>query len=160
MHNPEPYVQGALDYLRDHLSDALATIDEREGDFELPVPTEDKDYSFGVVDSPLRYPVIDSASPDWEMTDFDIDSVSAAFQFSIIVRAQLRDTDYDRLSRSLYRYGEAMVACLVKREALPDHATVVAARGAFRINPETEEREQLIGRCVLGLTIEHSVDFE
>lgn len=154
--DPEPFIQGALDYLEAGMPAMLASIEAANSDgIELPAPRQ---YVFGVVDSALGYPVIDAAVPDFNATQFDLAHLEADYEFQLIIRVQQRyaATD-DGLDRSLYRYNQAMFRLLAQPAALPASAEVTEVRGGFRANPETEEREQLIGRSILALTVEHRV---
>lgn len=147
----EPYLDAAREYLRDNLPTRLAVVNGELTDFELPVPDQDS-YLLGVTSTTLKYPLIEVASPDWTMTAFDLGQFTGDFNFTIVVRAMLQDLDYDRLTRSLYRYGRCLTEVLCEPGAFGE-GVVDSIRGAYRVNPETNDREEFVAGALLVFSI-------
>lgn len=161
--NPKYALLSARNYLMANLPDRLRDINA-----DIDVPTDETDqwndplaYFFGVVDSPPRYPAIDIGVPDFEGGDLDNfrgTPRSGKWRFPVIIRAQIQHPDYFTLTSWGYDYGEAMILCLLQREALPEWMTVIELRGFFGVNPEIDERQQFTARIVVGLRIEHEFE--
>lgn len=152
----EPFLDEAVSSLRTSLPAALAALSTDAVPLDPPAA---EDYYTGVVRAPLRYPLIEVASPDWTMTDFDLGSLTGDFDFPMMVSATLRIVDpaalhSDRMYRSQMRYAAAILNVLLEPDAFGQHATVASARGAYRQNPETREANEIVGAVVVAFGIQ------
>jgi hypothetical protein len=159
--NTEPFLVEALASLKAGLPGQLAAIDALYTDFDLVpdfVPDADN-YWTGVVRKPLKYPIVEVAVPDWTMTGFDINQMAADCSFPMFVSATLRVVEpaaqhSDKLYRLCMRYVRAILNTLLVPGAFGQGAVVNAVRGAYRQNPETRDREEIIGAALVAFTLE------
>lgn len=156
----EPYLDTAAEALRVNLRTKLLALDA-----DLPIPLDDggavgaagTDYYVGVVQKPLRYPLVEIAVADWNMTEFSLATLTAMSEFPLLASATLRTADLstDRLYRMLMRYTRAMLNVLLDQNLWDAGGRVTSVRGAYRQNPEDrEDVSAVLGATVLALTIE------
>jgi hypothetical protein len=106
-------------------------------------------------------PAIEVAIPDFTLTNFSVDSTDADESMRVVMRAWLQHVgDAETAVSDVYlkatRLGRAILAATVKREnqAWGNDAVVSQVRGAYRANPETDQREAWTSSVVYEFTLE------
>ncbi|MBA2741944.1 MAG: hypothetical protein H0U46_08030 [Actinobacteria bacterium] len=149
----EPYLDSCRAALAAGLPARLTAIDS-----ELEHPRED-DYYVGVVKVPLRFPLVEVAVADWQMTDFDLGQLSATAEFTLIVSATIRTAEQstDRLYRMLMRYTRAILNVVLDPAVFQAGGVVTSVQGGYRMNPDDRrDAAEVTGATALAFTIETS----
>jgi hypothetical protein len=107
-------------------------------------------------EDPIRppYPVVELAVPDFDLTDFSLAQVDAPLAAQVAVRVWHLDPSYGKLWRLLYRLGDCVLGSLSQPDAFGGHTTIQAVRGSFGLNPETNDRQEVVAAAVIVFTID------
>src|SRR5207253_1301453 len=104
------------------------------------------------------------AVPDFDISDMSVDDTDMDLDQNLVVRVwvQLADSSEqaeEKVYRLAQRWAQTILALVlpVRNNAFGDGSVVSRVRGAFRINPETGQKEQVVSGCLLVLTV-RSVD--
>lgn len=151
----EAILDAAVASLRAGLNPALAAINAGTTDFDLELADDDAiDVSgFEMVKSPS----VEVAVADWRMTNFSLAQLVADMACPILVRAVVFDANNRTVYRRSMRMSQAIISVLVAPDAFgrgymlsPENSI----RGAYRFNPETDQRQELQGNSFVAFSIE------
>lgn len=157
----EEYVSDTIAFLRENLPTKLTEINDEKADgLDLAVPedtggavgTPGVSYSAGDQDI-LAYPWIEVAAPDWMLDSVSLSQYVADFSPVIVVRAMYQAFDRVPLRKAVHRYSRALLEVLMGPGAFGEGESLTSARGSNRFNPETNERDELYGACLLVFTL-------
>lgn len=99
-------------------------------------------------------PLVEIASPDWEIVTPSLGQRDWDANYTMMVRLWYQHPVFDVLYRSLMRYGRCLVEVLAMEDALGGHTTVQRMRGSYRVNPELNERIEFEGGALIILTFD------
>jgi hypothetical protein len=156
MRHLEAFVDDAITTLKANLPARIDAINTEMTDFDLVKPGNDR-YLFGgepgtaVV---LEYPSIEVAATDWRLSNADLYQSRWDAAITVMIRALLEDTDFQRLYKSTMRYGRCILETMLTPDAFGTHEKVLDARGFYRVNPETGERAEFLGGALVIFSIE------
>ncbi len=148
MQHLEPLVDAAIAALRNGLPARLAAIDPA-----LAAPGED-DYHPGGKPTIAHYPAVEVSAPGGFMENPAIDMADVDAEANVFVVLWVADPDFERLYRSLLRYGRAALECVLQPRVFGG-AVVRRAEYSYAANPETRDMQQRIAAAIIRLRIEH-----
>lgn len=147
----EPVLDAALATLRANLTTRIAEVNGEHSDFSIEDVPDENFHVGGFV--AISYPMVEVAAPDWTLTDLSIAQKAGTFVPAVVVRlsALAAGDGPERLYRRMVRYGQALLLTLIQPDAFGAGVTIDPSsgiRGAYRFNPEEEEREEAFGTCL------------
>jgi hypothetical protein len=161
------HLEGLLDatvaHLRLRFPYWIDWINAEEGDFVLDAPKDapgepDDGYVVGGWTT-LRYPTVEVAIPDWSMTNFSIAQQVSDLSPRLVVRTWAAEPQPKAglLYRKLLRYGRATILSLTEPGAFgQDEDTRVIVdgmEGRYRFDPETDQREEIVGGALVVFSL-------
>lgn len=149
----EPFLDQATVTLREGLGLRIDEINAGTVDFELEKPDDDA-YVPGGVDIVTKVPLVEIAAPDWEIVNPSLGQRDWDGNYTLMVRVWYQHPDFERLYRSLMRYGRALVEVLSQPDALGQHTVISQMRGAYRVNPELNDRMEFEGGALVVCSFE------
>lgn len=153
MRHLEPLVDAAISYMESHLPGKITALNAELGGFELEAP---KAYLFGgaTIVTAEDTPTIEVAATDWSLGDFSIGMEGGGGTATIMVRAFLADLDFERLYRKTMRYGRVILDTMLQYGAFGPGERVLATRGFYRVNPETNEMDEYLAGTLVVFSLD------
>lgn len=155
MSDLEGFIDGAITHLKNDLPMRIIALNEEKAvdglGIEVLIPSN---YSTGG-DPILRYPWVEVAAPDFQMEGFSIGQVDADFSINVVVRGWISEVrpPIERADRHVKRFGRVLMESLLQPGAFGAGETIDRVRGAYRINPEFDEKEGPIAAVTFVFTI-------
>lgn len=164
MVDPEPYIDAAIASLQDDATGVnyflgLANAAHAPGFAVATVADEDIHAGGGTM--LLRWPAVEVAAPDWDLTNVSLAQMSGDLSLRMIAMCWYQETDFDTLYRASMRFADATLRCLMQPDAfapVDDRAVVAAVSGRYRVNPETNERAEFTAGTLLAFTLDIGAD--
>lgn len=161
----EDVVDAAITTLSTQLGPALdaiyaarADVDEAAGrsiDYSAPRPGLSEvggDYYAGAASTIIRYPAVEVALPDLNLANFDLAKLNADATENLVVVLWEQATQMTVLYRKLTRLAAAAYQVLIPDNAIGG-ATAESVRGAWRWNPEANQRDEITSGALLVFSL-------
>ena len=153
MLDPEQFVDDARDYLRANLPAYITAKNATKTDFDLAAPKYEA-YYFG---GPPALTVWRPVDRDRDAGHVAVQPVAPAAlvdaQPRMMIRAFLQEVEFEKLTRMAYRYAECIMQTMIQPGAFGGHEKVDRVTCSWGVNPETNEREEFTGGCLVVFTI-------
>lgn len=163
MVDPEPYIDAAIASLQNDATGVnhfIGVANAAHSDFAVAT-VDDEDVHAGGGTMLLRWPAIEVAAPDWDLSNVSLAQMSADLSLRIIAMCWYQETDFNTLYRASMRFADATLRCLMQPDAFSpadDRAVVPAVSGRYRVNPETNERAEFTAGTLLAFTLDVGAD--
>lgn len=144
----EPFLDAATDALRKGLDARIDAINGETADFDLVKPVASAYYPGGV-STVIENPTVEIAAPDWAINNPTLGQREWSGDYTLMCRIWYQHPDFNMLYRSLMRYGRALVEVLAQEDALGPHTTISRMDGAYRVNPEINDRIEFEGGALV-----------
>lgn len=165
MVDPEPIIDAGAAALRDPATGINAFITEANAghaDFDLAL-VDDASILPGGATNILKYPAVEIAAPDWDMSNVSLAQLSADLSMRVVVMCWVQHVDFQTLYRSSMRLAKAALSCLMQPDALSptdERVVINAASGRYRFNPEANDRAEFTAGTLLLIGVEFAADRE
>ncbi len=125
----------------------------------LPVPIADDapegDYYYGGQETISRYPAVEIAAPDAEITDFSIGQGSARVEPAVYVVIHHQHADFKSLGQQLARYADAVRKVMLRPDAFGPHIPVMRVSVRYRYaDPEARDYVGITGTTIQQFRLE------
>lgn len=165
MEHLEDYCDAAIAHLRHTLPGRINLLNGRHDDFEIDQIPDDGDgngaggseFYFGGNTVPIRYPYVEVAAPDDRLATPSLDAQVWRDNARVMIRAWVQHVDFNQLTRSSYRLGQALMETQLQPGAFGEGTYIQDVAAFVRANPETEEADQFTSGILLVMTVVRNV---
>lgn len=159
---PEDHIDRLCAVLRAQLPAQIGIVNAAKAD-GIIVPTSVVVVAGGKQPMPElndQQAVLEVALPDETLDGFDISQTDWDASLTVVVRAWLMhvgdpDTGVEFLYRKSLRMRRALVAVVapIDNDAFGNHASLERVRIAYRVNPETDQREEFVSGTLFVMSV-------
>lgn len=156
----EAHVDSLRNFLRANLGAGIDQMNATVTDGLLLVKPKAENIVHGGA-TILEYPSIEIAVPDFELHDMSVENVEMDMTANIVIRGWLELADLtpqapEKIYRLAQRMAQVILALILPagNNAFADQTIITRVRGSFRLNPETQQKEEYVSGFILICTLE------